>query len=832
MDRLDLLIVAIVSVFSLSLGVMVLLRNTHGLANRLFACLTLSIVSWQIANFMCDQPAFYGSALFLNRLATAAGVVMLIAVIAFFLVFPTPGESSGIRWYVVMGALALGATATAATPWAIPSVQIRDWGTNASIGWMYYVLVALGAGTLLGLAGLMFRKFRAAPPSQRAQLGYVFTGGALDIAFLVVVGGFLPILTGNNEYAKFLPIATVVFLVPAAYAVMRHRFMDIRLAMLRTVAYAALVLVAGTASALIFTFGHTFITRELNVSDNMYFVLSCLIVGFGLQPVRRVIERWTDGVFYRHSYRPEVLLGRLGRSMVSTLETESLATLLAHELAREMRLSYAAVVYHRAASFEVSSTNGAPSESDAVRLMDLTGTEVFVADDLAPESEQAKVMAHCDARLLAPLIDEDKPIGLIVLGAKRSGGMFSEADVSFAEVLALEASIAMRNAELFQERNQRVRELSALNQLVQTIGARFDLPSMLDSAMQEVVKVTSADSGSIMLLDEAGKALTIAVAQSIDHDIVSSTRIPLGEGIAGWVAEHREPVMLPSDSLSHLGRELLRDEITSAICTPIMSKEALIGVLCVNRKDPSHPFAAENMHVVTSFAGQLGVAIENIRLYANLQGTFLGTVSALAAAVEAKDPYTFGHSNEVTSLSVSLAEALDLEPSEVRRIEIAATLHDIGKIGIDGAILLKPGRLTDEERAIVNRHPSIAADILAPLDFLRDTVPLVLFHHERFGGGGYPSGISGQAIPIGARIIAVADSFNAMISDRPYRKGLSLEAAVRELRENSGSQFDPAVVGAFLELLAGKGLRRQASMLSDLNPLAMTDHITAIGGGV
>ena len=139
-------------------------------------------------------------------------------------------------------------------------------------------------------------------------------------------------------------------------------------------------------------------------------------------------------------------------------------------------------------------------------------------------------------------------------------------------------------------------------------------------------------------------------------------------------------------------------------------------------------------------------------------------------------------------------------------------MHDIGKIGIDGTVLLKPGRLTDAEREHINRHPAIGADILAPLDFLRDAVPLVLFHHERYGGGGYPSGICGEAIPFGARIIAVADAFNAMVSDRPYREGLSLEAAMHELRVNSGTQFDPVVADALLGLLENEAIARRPEL--------------------
>ncbi len=207
----------------------------------------------------------------------------------------------------------------------------------------------------------------------------------------------------------------------------------------------------------------------------------------------------------------------------------------------------------------------------------------------------------------------------------------------------------------------------------------------------------------------------------------------------------------------------------------------------------------------------MAIAIDNARLYQDLEATFLGTISALAAAVDAKDPYTYGHSNDVTEYSIAIAEQLLLSDFEIETIRIAATLHDIGKIGIDASILNKPGKLSLEERAIVNRHPAIGVNILESLDFLKDAVPLILFHHERFDGEGYPSGITDGSIPLGARIIAVADSFNAMTSDRPYRKALSLQQAIEELQNNAGTQFDPTVVEAFLKVLAETPARKRKS---------------------
>jgi HD-GYP domain-containing protein (c-di-GMP phosphodiesterase class II) len=266
-------------------------------------------------------------------------------------------------------------------------------------------------------------------------------------------------------------------------------------------------------------------------------------------------------------------------------------------------------------------------------------------------------------------------------------------------------------------------------------------------------------------------------------------------------ASMREPLLLADERDGRRGEALAREGVTSAMAVPVVFKDELFGVISLGRTDIPEPFSAENLSVLTSFAGQLAVSLKNARLYSDLENTFLGTISALAAAVDAKDPYTFGHSTEVTDYTDEIARIIGLSENERHTLHIAATLHDIGKIGIDSATLRKPGALNAEERASMERHPSIGADILAPLDFLAEAVPLILFHHERFGGGGYPSGISGSAIPLGARIITVADSFNAMVSDRPYRKGLPHSVARQELLDNSGTQFDPMVVAAFLPII-------------------------------
>jgi adenylate cyclase len=192
--------------------------------------------------------------------------------------------------------------------------------------------------------------------------------------------------------------------------------------------------------------------------------------------------------------------------------------------------------------------------------------------------------------------------------------------------------------------------------------------------------------------------------------------------------------------------------------------------------------------------------------YGKMNKTFLDTIQSLALAIEAKDPYTKGHSERVSIFSVELAKKLKLSHKDEWNIQVAGILHDIGKIGIDEAILNKPGKLTPEEYEKVKKHPIISLKILEPIEFLDEIKPLILHHHEWYDGNGYPEGLSGNDIPLGSRILSVADTVEAMISNRAYRKALSIDKVINELKHFSGTQFDPTLANAFIQMLEQEGL--------------------------
>lgn len=234
---------------------------------------------------------------------------------------------------------------------------------------------------------------------------------------------------------------------------------------------------------------------------------------------------------------------------------------------------------------------------------------------------------------------------------------------------------------------------------------------------------------------------------------------------------------------------------------PIERDGETLGYLIAGGKQGDDPqVSSHETKLIESISGMLGAALENAELYHRQKLTFMGTVKALSAAIDAKDQYTRGHSERVAMLSAMLAERVGYSSEEAERIRISGLVHDVGKIGVPEAVLCKPARLTDAEFEMIKRHPTIGHEIIKDIPDLQDLLPGVLHHHERWDGHGYPAGLAGEAIPRMARIMALADTFDAMSSNRAYRSGLPREKVFEEFRSCAGTQFDPELVGPFLSL--------------------------------
>ena len=300
------------------------------------------------------------------------------------------------------------------------------------------------------------------------------------------------------------------------------------------------------------------------------------------------------------------------------------------------------------------------------------------------------------------------------------------------------------------------------------------------------------------LIPGSGKLLPEALY--VKSDIKKTDILEIESSFASSALNKEGLLEIPQLSrVKNLGRSIRG----SLLVSPLKAEKGWIGTISVYWKK-ERGFREDERSLFMALLPQIAISLRNFQLYRDTKRVFLESIQALTAAIDAKDPYTEGHSERVTSLSLEIAEEMGLSQEERERLKLAALLHDIGKIGIEERILRKKGRLSDAEYSLIKSHTQVGAKILSPIHELRDIIPSVLHHHERMDGKGYPSGLKGEEIPLFARIISVADAFDAITSDRPYRKGLSVEEACREILSNQGTQFDPEVVKAFLRVMEKK----------------------------
>jgi putative nucleotidyltransferase with HDIG domain len=265
-------------------------------------------------------------------------------------------------------------------------------------------------------------------------------------------------------------------------------------------------------------------------------------------------------------------------------------------------------------------------------------------------------------------------------------------------------------------------------------------------------------------------------------------------------------------------KALNRDDMPlSSMSVPLIGKDRPLGVLNISKfTDP--PFTTSDLQIASVLASQVVTAMENASLYEGLRESYFRTVQALVAAVEAKDPYTRWHSTNVAKYAVAIARDLGLSPSQLEEIHIAAILHDVGKIGISERIISKPDHLSPEEYALMKDHPAHGIRILEPIGFASNIVTAIYQHHERYDGKGYPRGLAGGEIGLPARILAVADTIDAMVSERPYRGSISTERVLQELEGESGLQFDPEIARAARGLIE-KGLLKLGTPAHAQSPM-------------
>jgi len=367
------------------------------------------------------------------------------------------------------------------------------------------------------------------------------------------------------------------------------------------------------------------------------------------------------------------------------------------------------------------------------------------------------------------------------------------------EEIREKVSRALQTRQL-EEDNLLFSKLVSLHEVTKVLSSTHSLEQLNERFLDYSVKISRSNGGALFL-SNASQKLHIALTSPEPFDR-AFWELPAFITASQWAVYNGEPIVIEVGKTNlPEGMPPLPEFIQSYIVFPLKTSKGVLGALNLVRAQNSISFSNVDLEIINVLASQASISIENARLYQNIRDNYLKTISGFALAVEAKDKYTHGHSENVMKYTVILAQHLGLTPQEIEQIKYAGLLHDIGKIGVDEAILNKPGKLTLEEFEQIKKHPDLGSRILANVPFFESLIPLIRHHHEYFNGEGYPDGLANEQIPFGARILSVADAFEAMTSNRPYRKAMSHETAFEIIHKEKNSQFDPNIAEAFIEVM-------------------------------
>ncbi len=442
---------------------------------------------------------------------------------------------------------------------------------------------------------------------------------------------------------------------------------------------------------------------------------------------------------------------------------------------------------------------------------------------LVPDVRQAEgylqIVPETRSELCVPLKADGRILGVINAESRRLHA-FSEDDLRLLSTLAGQLTTAIERVRLFGETRRRLEYLQALRNVDMTITASLDLRVTLDILLNQVITQLRVDAADVLLFNRHMQTLEYAAGRGFRTAALRHTRLRLGEGHAGRAALERRIVSIADlrQARDAFERAKLLDSenFVSYFGAPLVAKGQIKGVLEIFCRAPLPPLPSagggreggEWLSFLEALATQAAIAIDNAELFENLQRSNMElalaydtTLEGWARALELRDYETEGHSRRVTDMTLAIARAMGISEAALAHVRRGALLHDIGKMGIPDSILLKPDKLTDEEWEIMRKHPVYAYELLSPIRHLRPVLDIPYCHHEKWDGTGYPQGLKGEQIPLAARIFAVVDVWDALLSERPYRPAWSQEKALEHIQEQAGKHFDPQVVEVFTKHL-------------------------------
>ena len=398
--------------------------------------------------------------------------------------------------------------------------------------------------------------------------------------------------------------------------------------------------------------------------------------------------------------------------------------------------------------------------------------------------------------------------GIVIMQRAGHHTPFTHDNLQATEIVALQVGNALVNAHLYETVNQKLLELQIVSSYSEKLMGMVDKYDVIHALFETTVRHFDVDFIGVLVVHRRTHEFLYWSRYSVDQKMLEefgSETITVFDRAAERNTRRRRGVYNSVKLDDRPVDQKLLPALALRYVVPLCWEDLRFGAVFFGAvTEPEQ--SSNRLPLLSSIVGQTRIALTNTKLYGDMKENYIRTIKALAIAVDAKDTYTHGHSENVMNIAEEIARELSIDEKTIGSIRDAGLLHDIGKIGIPGYILNKPGPLTYEEfNGIMKTHSTLGANIVRDVPFLRDLYKLILYHHEHYDGEGYPDGLKGEQIPLGARILHVADAFEAMTSNRPYRNSLGRVEAIRRLIDESGRQFDPSIIAAFLRLAGRKG---------------------------
>jgi HD-GYP domain-containing protein (c-di-GMP phosphodiesterase class II) len=829
--NLNTIIPGIATVLYIFLYVLVAVSKPQNILRRRFRLYLLSMLIWSFGAFMV--MADFGNTTFWFRLMTAGGVAAMITLFYF-----TQGvvHNPIKAWSRLIYTYGLFAAAISLfTDLVVRYASIINRELNYELSPL--IAIVAGPGYLLTVFRL-FQLYRNLRESRDET--YITRNSLLILAIIVILIGVASNFIGLGKYPVDIAANAIAALI-ITYSILRHQLLDIQVVIRKSILYTIPTVIISAAYFLVLTVAFTIFDADTQSELFTISLIVSIIAAIIIQPFRDMLQSRIDRFFFRERYSEMMMIQRISQGASSVMDINLLSEMILREITDTMHVTKAVLFLRneKKKHFLLNTQIGIilPTRtmiaSDHPLIGRMNAYEHTVARQelethpifRAMWREEKEIIDKLEAELFIPLRTAGELLGMIILGPKLSEQPYSNQDNKILLTLSQQTAVAVNNAQLFsiaqkelvqkrktEKRLQfQLKRLSALQNINIAITTNIDLQIPLFLLLEQVTEELEVDAADVLLLNEENEELMFVAGQGFKTDALRYTRLDIGQGIAGRAAETGEVIHINNlnDELTSLQESpLIKDEnFITYFGVPLITKGKVKGILEIFHRSELHP-TKDWMDFLNTLTSETAIAVDNAQMFQDLEKSNLDlavahetTIEGWARTLELRDRETEGHSQRVLDLTLRMSKKLGITDDEMKHIQRGTLLHDIGKMGVPDSILFKEGSLTKEEWGVMRKHPQFAYNMLSAIPFLEKAMDIPYFHHEKWDGSGYPRGLRGEEIPLSARIFAIVDVWDALRSDRPYRKAWSDEEALKEIKRGNGTHFDPVVVQAFMEVI-------------------------------